>query len=166
MLYTDHYQHADDIIEHLDTIVPGLPDPLLQAKYTGFVTVAAVTVYEMAIKEVFIAFAARENAVFEAFVESFFRRINGRIRLDDLKGYACRFGQSYEKDFSARLSSANSSHLNQYRRDLRSTYSNLILWRHDFAHAGRTATSATYEEAVQSYQDGKVVIDCLAQTMR
>jgi len=40
------------------------------------------------------------------------------------------------------------------------------LWRHDFAHAGRTATSATYEEAVQSYQDGKVVIDCLAQTMR
>jgi hypothetical protein len=164
MPYRDHYRHADDIIQHLDTIVPGLPDPLLRAKYTGFVTVAAVTVYEMAIKEVLIDFAAREHAVFGVFAESTFGRINGRIRLDDLRKYARRFGQSYESDFLDRLDSASDLHLRRHRRDLRSTYGNLVVWRHDFAHAGRTA-SATYQEAVQAYQDGKIVIDCLAGAM-
>jgi len=163
--YTDHYQHADDIVQHLDVIVPGL-DPLLQAKYTGFVAVAAITVYEMAIKSVFIDFAAAEHKVFGSFVESVFSRINGRIRLDDLKGYACQFGDSYEADFVLRLGLASDAHLRDFRRDLRSNYNNLVLWRHDFAHAGHVAPSATYGEAVQSYQDGKLVIRCLAEAMQ
>jgi hypothetical protein len=165
MAYADRYQHADDIIQHLDTVVPGLADPLLKAKYTGFVAVAAVTVYELAIKEVFIEFAREKNPSFGTFVAASFERINGRIRLDDLKEYSSRFGASYRDAFCDGLSSACDRQLRLNRRDLRSTYSNLVLWRHEFAHAGRVSTSATYEEAVQSYRDGKLVIDCLAQAM-
>ena len=52
MPYLDHFQHADDVVTHLNSVVPTIPDPLLRAKYVGFVSVAAVTVYELAIKEI------------------------------------------------------------------------------------------------------------------
>ena len=52
-----------------------------------------------------------------------------------------------------------------HRRDIRSAYGNLITWRNDFAHEGRVNSTATYAEVVQSYEDGKEVIRCLAETM-
>lgn len=165
MPYADNYRHADDIVQHLNGIVPVLNDALLQAKYTGFVTVAAVTVYEMAVKDLFIEFARNQNAVFGTFAESIFERINGRIRLEDLRTYACRFGKTHEDDFAARLAEASSDHLAVHKRDLRANYNNLILWRHDFAHAGRINAAATYPEACQAYEDGKLVIKCLAKSM-
>lgn len=165
MGYQDHYQHADAIVAHLDTLVPGLADPLLRAKYTGFVTVAAVTVYEMAVKDVFIDFASQTHPVLGSFADSFFDRINGRIQLDDLKKYAARFGQAYADTFIARLKDSSEQHLKAAKRDPRSAYSNLVLWRHDFAHEA-IAASATYQEAVTAYQDGKVVIECLAFAMQ
>jgi len=41
----------------------------------------------------------------------------------------------------------------------------LDIWRNDFAHEGKINTTATYEEAVQAYQDGKEIIHCLARCM-
>lgn len=49
MTYSDHFLHADDIVKHLDIIIPSITDPLLTAKYVGFVSIAAVTVYELAV---------------------------------------------------------------------------------------------------------------------
>ena len=57
MSYLNSFQHADDVIAHLNTVLPTIADPMLKAKYTGFAAVAVVTVYEIAIKEIFINFA-------------------------------------------------------------------------------------------------------------
>ena len=166
MAYSDHFQHADDIIQHLDTIVPGINDPLLQAKYVGFVTIAAVTVYELAIKNIFIDFSHRKHKVFGSFTESHFNRINGRIKLQIIKDdYVARFGERYKKRFNKYLEQSSKFYLGQNRRDIRSSYGNLITWRNEFSHEGRLSTTATYAEAIQSYEDGKEIIHCLANCM-
>jgi hypothetical protein len=166
MAYIDHFQHADDVVQHLNTVVPELQDPLLQAKYSGFVSVAAVTVYELAIKEIFIEFSLKKNKVFGTFAESHFNRINGRIRLDAIKDeYVKRFGEKYRTRFVKYLNLDNQEYLLANRRDIKNSYTNLIVWRNDFAHEGRFNSNATYAEVIQSYEDGKEVIHCLARSM-
>ena len=55
MPYTDHFRLADDLIAHLDTVMGGISDPFISSRYVGFVSIVAVTVYELAIKCVFHA---------------------------------------------------------------------------------------------------------------
>lgn len=166
MAYYDHFHHADDVIAHLNGVVPGLVDPLLKVKYTGFVTVAAVTVYELAIKDIFCEFGRRKHKVLGKFTESHFERINGRVTLDNIrKDYCSRFGDVYLDRFKKRLDAAAKIHLSTHRRDLKNSYSNLIVWRNSFAHEGNVPATATYAEAVQAYEDGKAVIHALAASM-
>jgi len=166
MAYSDHFNHADDVVNHLNVVVPSLTDPLLQAKYVGFVAVASVTVYELAIKEIFIDFGAKKHKVLGEFAESYFGRINGRIKISVIKDdYVKRFGGRYKTRFNKKLDKASKDYLITNRRDIKSSYGNLITWRNDFAHEGRLSTTATYAEVVQSYEDGKEVIRCLAETM-
>jgi len=166
VVYTDHFQHADDVVNHLNTIVPDITDPLLRAKYVGFVSVVAVTVYEIAIKDIFIEFANKKHKVLGSFTESYFDRINGRIKLSIIKDdYIARFGVKYKKRFQKRLEQKSNDYFRLNHRDIRNSYANLITWRNEFAHEGRIKTSATYEEAVQAYEDGKEVIHCLAACM-
>ena len=166
MHYTDHFKHADDVIAHLNGVVPGLPDPLLQVKYVGFVTVAAVTVYEMAIKGIFIDFARKKHKVLGQFTENYFDRINGRIKIAVIQDdYVAKFGRKYVDRFKSKLADEARRHLAVHRRDIKSNYANLIVWRNDFAHEGRLATNATYPEVVAAYEDGKLVIKCLAEAM-
>lgn len=166
MSYATRFQHADDVVAHLNSIVPTLTDPLLTAKYVGFVSVAAVTVFEMAIKDIFISFAGKKNLVLGNFVESHFKRINGRIKLSDVKDeYVGRFGERYKQRFKRRLDEATAVYLRANRRDIKTSYNNLIVWRNDFAHEGRINSTTTYNEVVQAYADGKEVIRCLAGVM-
>jgi len=146
--------------------VPEIADPLLKAKYVGFVAVAAVTVYELAIKEIFIEFARKRHRVFGDFTESYFERINGRIKLDEIKGeYIRRFGSEYKREFQSRLKERAEKYFQDNHRDIVISYENLIVWRNEFSHTGEINTTATYEEAVQAYEDGKEVIHCLASCM-
>ena len=67
MAYTDHFQLADDVISHLNTVIGGISDPFIASRYVGFVAVASVTVYELAIKEIFIDFGERKHKVLGEF---------------------------------------------------------------------------------------------------
>lgn len=167
MSYTDHFKHADDIIAHLNGVIPTVTDPLLTAKYVGFVSVAAVTVYELAIKDIFIDFANNKHKILGNFTETFFDKINGRIKIAVIKDdYIKKFGTKYLDKFQKNLVKRSTAYLNTNRRDIKSSYSNLITWRNDFAHEGRINGTTTYSEAVQAYEDGKEVIHCLAMSMK
>lgn len=166
MTYSDNFKHADDIVNHLNTVVPNIPDPLLQSKYVGFVAIAAVTVFELAIKDVFIEFGKKKHKVMGTFTEAYFKRINGKIKIDDIKNeYTIRFGKRYQTRFTSNLEICSKDYLEKYRRDIKSSYGNLIVWRNDFAHEGKLNTTATYNEVVQAYEDGKEVVHCLAKSM-
>ncbi len=166
MAYIDHFQHADDVVNHLNTIVPTITDPLLKAKYVGFVSVVAVTVYEMAIKDIFIEFAHKKHKVLGNFTESYFDRINGKIKLKIIRDeYIKRFGIKYKTRFQRKLDERAREYLRVNHRDIKNSYANLIIWRNDFAHEGKINITATYEEVVQAYEDGKEIIHCLAACM-
>lgn len=165
MSYVTHYAQADQTITHLATVVSGI-DPLLRSQYTGFAAMCAVTVYELAIKEVFCDFARKKHKGYGHFVDSFFNRINGRIALRDLKQeYLPRFGDKYLQKFTRLLDTQEAGWLRANSTSIKSSYGNLIIWRHEFAHEGRVPTNATFAEVQRSYDRGKLVIECLANAL-
>lgn len=108
----------------------------------------------------------KKHKVLGCFIENHFDRINGRITIDTIKKeYIKRFGMKYLYKFEKKLACASADYLHVNCRDIKSSYSNLIIWRNDFAHSGKINATSTYAEVVQAYTDGKEVIRCLAETM-
>jgi len=164
--YAAHFATADNVITNLASVVAGTADPILVGQYTGFAAVSAVTVYELAIKEIFFDFAHQKHKVLGQFTEAYFDRINGRISLQTLrKDYIPRFGERYAKRFEKALDSDDLTELRASGISIKSSYGNLIAWRHEFAHEGQIPTNATFAEVRQAYDYGKRVIDCLARCM-
>src|SRR5688572_1627528 len=103
-MYSDHFKLADDLIEHLDSVLTGVQDPFIASRYAGFVAVSSVTVLEMALKAIFCDFAAAKDKVLGTFCERHFHRINGRIGLEIIiDDYLPRFGAKYQTRFKRAL---------------------------------------------------------------
>jgi hypothetical protein len=167
MAYGAHFQLADDYISHLDQVISGLTDPFIKSRYTGFLAVSAVTVYELAIKTIFCDFAQGKHKVLGSFTNAYFARINGRIKVQIIRDeYITKFGDKYLKRFDKRLT-ARELHILQTQGDsVRASYGNIITWRNGFAHEGIIPATATYDEVKKAYQLGKHVIHCLAESMK
>ena len=167
MGYEEHFRLADDYISHLDPSISNIVDPFILSRYTGFLSVSAVTVYELAIKKIFIDFASNKHNVFGVFAYSHFDRINGRIKLGELrKSHISSFGDKYLIRFDRLLNEVENSVFRSEGVSVKNSYNNIIQWRHDFAHEGRSPSTATYNEVKQSYYTGKYLIECLYHTMK
>jgi hypothetical protein len=167
MAYTEHFKLADDLIAHLTPAVAQIRDPFIASRYVGFVAVAAVTVYELAIKEILCTFGEKKHAVLGNFARSYFDRINGRIKYKILhEEYVASFGDKYVRRFRKKVQEREEHTLRSTRKSILTSYDNIITWRHQFAHEGRVPTSATYQEAVDAYRAGKEMIECLANSMQ
>lgn len=104
MGYTNHFQLADDYIEHLDVMMSSISEPFIKSRYVGFLAVSAVTVFELAIKTIFAEFAAKKHRVLETFTNAYFERINGRIKTSIIKEeYISKYGEKYVKQFDQHL---------------------------------------------------------------
>jgi hypothetical protein len=164
--YTDHFRLADDYIAHLDVVLGSSSDPFVQSRYTGFLAVSTVTVYELTIKTIFREFAQGKHKVLGNFADAYFDRINGKIRLSTLRGeYIKKFGEKYIKRFDRRLAEKENEILRKDGESVKSSYENIITWRNDFAHGGNIPATPTYEEVKRAYTFGKHVLHCLAGTM-
>lgn len=165
--HQSHYRLADDVISHLDTVMSSLADPWISTRYTGFLSVTAVTVFELAIKDIFREFARKKHPVFGKYADSQFNRINGRIKNDNLKNdYIKAFGEKYLKRYKKKIDEIENDALRNEGVSVKAAYANLINWRNDFAHEGVIPSTATYQEVVKSYELGKRIIDCVEETMR
>jgi len=166
MPYAAQFAHADAVMTHLAGLLPTLGDPQLEQKYVGFASVAAATVYELAVKDIFIEFASKKHKVFEEFVKGSFGRLNGRIQADAIRGeYVPRFGTKYASRYGKRLQKTRTEYLRLNRRDFLIACQNILTWRHNFVHAGQLPTTATFAEVFQAYEDGKNLLHCLAASM-
>jgi hypothetical protein len=158
---------TDDLIAHLDPVVTSLSDPFLVSRYTGFVAVAAVTVYELAVKEILCSFGESKHIVLGNFTRQYFDRINGRIKYKNLhEDYVSCFGEKYVNRFKKNVEKREREILLLKRKSIKTSYHNIITWRNSFAHEGQLPTHATYSEAVDAYEFGKEMIQCLADSMR
>jgi hypothetical protein len=166
MAYLNHFTMADDMINHLSSVVSSQTDPFISSRYVGFVSVSAVTVYELALKEIFIDFAQQKHNVFGTYAKSHFDRINGRIKYKSIKDdYIVKFGDRYLKRYKKKMSLLESNSLTTQGKSIINSYNNLITWRNDFAHEGHIPNTVTFNEAVDSYRLGKELIKCVAETM-
>ncbi len=157
---------SDDIFDHLKTVVPQLDDLYLSSKYAGFAAVSAVAVFELNVKQIIFSFCKKKHHVFGDFAERQFDRINGRIKLDNLsKDYTKAFGEKYELKWKRKIDDAENKFLEKERRSLKNSYTNIINWRNEFAHSGRVPPFATFDEVLQAYGDGKLVIECFGTSL-
>lgn len=93
---TLNFNHADAIAAHFAALVSPATDPLISIRYAGFIAVAGVCVYEMAIKDIFINFGEKKHPVLGAVTRETFDRINGRVGYRVIKDdYIPRFGDKY-----------------------------------------------------------------------
>jgi hypothetical protein len=167
MIYSDHFQLADQYLDHIDSVINNIDDSFIQSRYTGFLAISAITVYELAIKAIFLEFAQKKHTVLANFTEAFFEKLNGQIKAPDLKDkYARKFGEKYQKRLTRKLKEKEKEILRKDKISILTCYGNLITWRNGFAHGGLLPSTATYAEVKKSYTYGKLVIECLAETMR
>ena len=164
--YERHYALVDDYIDHTDGYVQSITDAFIKTRFTGFLSVNAVTVYELCIKEIFVEFAVRKHAVFGQYVTNKFSRLNGRIKVSDLVDMAKVFGDKYSDRLRRNLDHEEDKILKSDSASILSSYGNIIVWRHGFAHRGELPGNATYGEAKQSYLLGKNVIAVLDKSMK
>lgn len=165
MSYLDRFVATDNLIAHLSPIVSAIADASIKANYAGFISVNAVTVYELAIKDLFCDFARKKNPVFCVFVEKHFKRINGKVGIDDLKGqHIVLFGDKYLKKFETKLKNREQIVFVRDRKNVRTNYSNLILCRHKYVHGGTPTLS--FEEVIDYYNTGKEIIYSIEEAMK
>lgn len=166
MPYTDHFRSTDDLIAHLDGVVPTITDPVLKSQYIGFLNVSVVTVFELCVKELLVDFARKKNRSFGVYCANVFEKLNGRVSLKDLRDmHVKKFGEKYVNRFSVRLDAAEVVALRERAISLKSSYGNVIVWRNKFAHEGLLPANASYRETTRGYEAGKEIISCLANSM-
>jgi RiboL-PSP-HEPN len=164
--YEDHFKLVDDLLPHLDATTNEAIDPFITSRYAGFLALSSATVLELCVKDILINHSNEINASFGIFVSKSYERLNGRIKIQALKEeHLSKFGERYVKYFSRLLKKLNHLHFVSKRRSICQSYSNVITWRHSFAHEGQVPTNATYREVRDAYIDSKIVIRCLDRTM-
>jgi hypothetical protein len=164
MPYTDRFKATDDLITHLRTVVSTISDEELKSRYAGFLAASAVTVYELAIKDIFITFAENENLAFGMFVTKYFNRINGKINIDDIEKYAKLFGENYQGEFKKKLLEKNTLFMHEHHNNIQALYGNLVMCRHKYIH--ENTTTITFNEVLEDYEIGKEIIKILYETMQ
>ena len=165
MAYTDRFISTDYLITNLSPYLATVHDAGVLASYAGFLSVSSVTVYELAIKDIFGDFALKKNKVFGHYIEKHLSRINGRIKLDDLKSSQIKtFGAKYLLKFDKSVNIKEATFLISHGRSLKSSYSNLITCRHEFVHQGNPTLTIT--EVIDSYNLGKEIIHSLNESMK
>jgi hypothetical protein len=166
MSYLKHFRLTDDLIADLTPLVTANKSAFLQSRYTGFVSVSAVTVYELAIKDILCNFGNSNHKVLGNFARFHFDRINGRIKYESLcNEYVRRFGEKYRTRFKKNVDLSRRQMLREQGKDIVTSYNNIVLWRHTFAHEGLTPSNATYQDVIDSYELGKSIIECLSKSM-
>ena len=157
---------VEEYLAHLDPMMAGIADPFVQGRYIGFIATSAVTAYELAIKDIFYAFADKKHSVLGSVTRTRFSRLNGRIKIDDLKQeYVKSFGDKYLNSFKKNLEISENSYVRTHGNSPKAAYSNIITWRHTFVHEGQPPSTTNYEEMKRNYIAGKEIIHCLFRTM-
>lgn len=160
-MYTNFFLDSDAVISHCQTIVLSL-DNQMQQKYAGFVCVYAVSMYELAIKEIFVRFCKNKHSLFGNFFESKFEKINSRITIRNIKeDFLKHIGANYVQKFEDIIDFEEKQTMQRDRASMKEAYQNLITWRHLFAHTGSIPIMSTFGDVRTAYEIGKNVVHCL-----
>jgi hypothetical protein len=85
---------------------------------------------------------------------------------DIRKDHIPKFGEKYQRRFDSILDRIEKEKLRSGDGSVKSSYGNILTWRHSFVHGGIIPINATYEEAKRSYDLGKEIMHCLNDALR
>lgn len=150
----------------LDHAVETLDDHFYKSRFIGYVAVSAVTAFEVNVRNKVVDFSSKKHPTFGVFSSKMFEKTNARIKLSMLRDdFLSKFGDKYLKRFNSHLDKIEAESLRTIRKSVKSSYGNLVLWRHDFVHEGKLPQYADYDEARLSYDLGKRVIECFCEAL-
>ena len=166
MAFEDRFTLADDYLTHVDAVITGLADDFIRSRYLGFLAISAVTAYELAITDIIFRFSDQKHKALGELARSRFDKLNGQIKLSDLrKRHIASFGQKYCNRFDRELSNYDADALAEREGSVRSSYGNIVTWRHNFVHEGVWPNTATYGDLKAAYDHGKELIRCMDRAM-
>jgi hypothetical protein len=166
MTYSDRFALVEDYLAHVDPLMTAITDPFVEARYTGFIATSAVTAYELAIKDIFYAFADKKHAVLGEVTRARFFRLNGKIKFEDLKkDHIKMFGMKYIDRFVLNIEKADREYIRDHGKSPKAAYNNIITWRNQFVHEGTLPNTTNYAEIKDQYMAGKEVVHCLFKSM-
>jgi len=163
--YEERFQLVEDYLDQTNDFINTIEDDFVKTRFTGFLAVNAVTVFELCIKDILIEFSEKKHNVFGVYTSNQLKRINGRIKISDINELVKKFGDKYSKRFERNINITENNENQFSGKSVTSSYGNLIVWRHKFAHEGEIPNNATYTEAKNSYYLGKKVIHVLSDSM-
>lgn len=147
----------DVLGKHIGDFVPANPNALeFRADLAGLMVVAIAAAYESCVKETLTRFADRKHESFGLFAQNNYSKLNSRISLADLYGYARLFGNEIHNKFGELLEIRRNKLEVRIGRNITASYKQILSWRHDFAHAG--VRNTTVEEAIATHHLAKRVL--------
>jgi hypothetical protein len=149
-----NFSGGRQLLRKLSGVAGNSPADLdLRADLAGLLIISFVASYENAIKKILITYADNHNDKFSFFVEKQFDKLNSKINIHDLKGYAKKFDEILEQKFENELTRVKSRLM---ENQIETWYEQILQWRHAFAHTGQRST--TIEEVFKAHQFAKYVI--------
>lgn len=134
-----------------------------RAELAGLLVVSMASSYENSVKEILVGYAACRHVDFEYFASQSFSKLNSRISYDDLSRYAKHFGAHVHASFDTAFKQRRDRIYNRTKMDIKSCYSQILSWRHDYAHSGIRNT--TVEEAIVFHRYAKRVLYCFDEAL-
>jgi RiboL-PSP-HEPN len=162
MAFNAHLQKVEELAANVvrNAPAPGVATDSFRADLAGFLAVAYAAAFEESVKEIFVSFAQQQHTILHKMVLTKFDRINGKIRIEVIKSeYLLPFGEQFRDAFSTELQREEKQMLITEGQSITTCYTDIINWRHAFAHALERQTTL---EAVQaSYSVAKKVVEIL-----
>ena len=133
-------------------------DQEFSADVAGFLSIAYAAAFEECIKDIFIEFARNEHKVLHSVISISFDRIDSKIRINDhIKDkYLKQLGSDYRDRFSSQLEAEEKKYNKDKKASIKTSYENIINWRHEFAH--KLESNTTISEVQSAYDAAKKVI--------
>ncbi len=126
--------------------------------------------YEKIVRTTLIDYAEKCHLNFQIYAESNLKRMNSKVSLGDLRGYALNFGLKPSKPIQGIKKSTIFHELLESRRkaikierglDLGIIYGNLFTWRHSHTHSG--TIPASFDDENNSHGIAKNVIEAFVE---
>lgn len=152
------FDRIDRLVKEMGQFVPAsqIETAEFRADLAGLLVVSIAASYESCVKETLVSYAASHHAAFASFATNNYAKLNSRIAINDLYGYARTFDSGVHRRFGELLTRRKKAIDERIGKNILSSYKQILDWRHDFAHAG--VRNTTIEEAMTTHRLAKRVL--------
>lgn len=152
------FDAIEELIKKMNQFAPASHPTTAEfrADLARLLVIAIVSAYEASVRISLVVYARRHNAVFGDYIEANCKRLNARIKVDELKGLAAKFDPVLKNRFDAELCRVERRYRAMAHLDIRDAYGRLLALRHRFAHSASNLTSI--EEVQRQHRIAKEVV--------